>query len=172
VDSTWAAIRTKVHVVITTIPLIDRLAKNIKDNVTFEVFLGKNQVELINRVFHLPGTRSLESNFFKAVIEKPKIFDLYMVPKWVWEEYWDMRLRLTKEALQTLRGVTEMDNRDDYYPVKDAAHLLDVSPNTVQQAISRGVYRGKKFEGLLHILIEDLNSYLKAKGKDPFIHDT
>ena len=59
VDAAWAVIRTKVGVVIVTIPVLSRLAKNVKDNITFEVFVGRNQMEQIRRVFYLPGTRSI-----------------------------------------------------------------------------------------------------------------
>jgi len=167
IDATWAAIRTKVNVIITTIPLIDRLAKNIKDNLTFEVFIGRNQLELINRMYHLPGIRSVESNFFKVSIEMPEPFDLYKVPEAVWRRYWKKRLRLTQEALEVLRGVTDMEDDEGYMPVKDAAAEAGVSATTLQQHISRGVYRGKKFKGILYILIEDLNLYLKTKDIPP-----
>jgi len=151
VDSTWAAIRTKVHVVITTIPLIDRLAKNVKDNVTFEVFLGKNQMELINRVFHLPGIHSIESNFFKVTVETPSTFDLYLVPQWVWDEYWAMRLKLTKEALTTLRGATDMEDFDNYIDVWSISKKISVSANTLQQMGSRGLIPTQKIAGQLCI---------------------
>ena len=170
VDSTWAAIRTKVHVVITTIPLIDRLAKNVKDNVTFEVFLGKNQMELINRVFRLPGTQSIESNFFKVAIERPSKFDLFFIPPDIWARYWKMRLRLTKEALSSLRSSTDMENVEGYIPVLEASLRardmgIKLSPTTLQQNISRGVLRGTKISDQLCVLEEDYLLYLETKAR-------
>lgn len=164
IDATWAAIRTKVAVVILTIPLITRLAKNLRDNITFEVFLGRNQKEMMKRVFHLPGLDSIQTNFFKITVEWPSKFDLYKVPPGVWRDYWAMRIRLANEAIATLKGATNMDNLEGFMPVKDAATIAKLNPNTLQQAISRGVYRGRKINGLLHILLEDLNQYLEGKG--------
>lgn len=155
VDEVWAAIRTKVAVIILTIPLIDRLAKNLKDNVTFEIYLGRNQKEIIKRWFYLPGTRDREANFFKLNVEWPGLFDIYFVPKWVWDEYWSMRLRLTGEAVGMLRRVTDMDE-EGYTPILDAVEVLKISPNTLQQMVSRGVVRGRKIGGLLHVFEEDI----------------
>lgn len=168
IDSTWAVIRVKVPIVIVTIPLVNRLAKNIRDNLTFEVFLGRNQNELIRRVFHLPGTRKLESNFFKIILEQPTPFDLFFVPKWVWDRYWEMRLTLTDEALVVLEGEVDMDEVDGYIPVLDAAEMLKasgkkVSPNTIQQSISRKVLRGRTIKGQLCILEEDLMRYMEVE---------
>lgn len=168
IDSTWASIRTKVGIVITTIPLSDRLAKNIKDNVTMEVFLGKNQMELVYRIFRLPGFRSLQANFFKAMVEEPERFNLYDVPAWVWNRYWVMRLKLAREALETLKGVVEVDG-SNYISCLDAGGILKISPNTVQQMISRGTVRGRKIKGVMSILDEDMERliplYKEIKGR-------
>lgn len=167
VDSVWAAIRTKVGVIILTIPNVVRLAKNLKDNLTFEVYLGRNQKEMIKRLFYLPGLDSLTPNFFKITVEYPGVFNLYDVPPWAWAKYWKMRLRLTNEAIATLKGATNMEDTTDYIPVKDAALHARLNPTTIQQAISRGVYSGHKINGVLHILREDMNEYLDIKGKPP-----
>ncbi|UCD44745.1 MAG: hypothetical protein JSV27_11640 [Candidatus Bathyarchaeota archaeon] len=150
---------------IVTIPLINRLAKNIRDNLSFEVFLGKNQKELIKRVYFLPGIERQQANLFKIIVEKPARFDLYMVPEWVWKRYWEMRLDLTEEALATLEGTVDMEELEDYVLVKDAASHAGLNPNTIQQAISRGIYRGRKVGGLLAIHREDMNDHLEIKGK-------
>ena len=156
IDSSWAAIRTRCSVIMTTIPLIDRLAKNIKDNVTFEIFMGRNQMEMINRVFHLPGIGTLESNFFKVGIERPKQFDLYKVPRDVFKQYWEMRETLTEEALENLDRVTDPEDTEGYTSVLQAARDLRISPNTLQQMISRGIVGGRKIKGRLHVLNDDL----------------
>lgn len=170
IDQTWAVIRTKVGVVVVTIPLINRLAKNIRDNLTFEVYLGRNQNELIRRVYHLPGTRRMESNFFKIIIEEPTPFDLYFVPKWVWDRYWEMRLDLTDEALAVLEGTVDMEELEGYIPVLDASDLLRehgkrISANTLQQSISRKVMRGRTIGNRLCVLEEDLYRFAGIETK-------
>lgn len=168
IDSTWAAIRTKVHVILTTIPLIDRLAKNLRDNVTLEVFLGKNQMEIINRCYHLPGIKRMESNFFKVTIEKPAPFDLFMVPQWVWDIYWKKRLKLTKEALQNLRKATNMESIEGYITVIDAAEIafterVKYSASTIQQDISRGIIEGQKINGILCVSEDGFRKIMRQK---------
>ena len=151
IDSTWAAIRTKVAVMIVTIPLINRLAKNVKDNVTFEVFLGRNQKEIIKRVFWLPGTERPEANYFKVTAEWPEPFDLYKVPLPIWTRYWTMRLKLTREAIENLRGVAEPEDLEEYVTVWDVAKDVSVSANTLQQMGSRGLIPTKRIGRRLFI---------------------
>ncbi len=152
IDSVWAAIRTKCSVIVTTNPLIDRLAKNIRDNVTFEIFVGRNQMEMVNRVFHLPGIGKLESNFFKIGVGKPKIFNMLEdVPKDVFKQYWEQRIQLTQEALNTLDQVTDSGDIEGYMNLIDASNILHQSPNTLQQMISRGIMQGRKINGILCI---------------------
>jgi len=139
VDEVWAAIRTKVAVVVLTIPLVNRLAKNLRDNLTFEIYLGRNQKEIINRIYHLPGLDDIHSNFFKVMVEWPESFDLYKVPANIWWKYWAMRLRLTREALENLKGVTNMENMDEFTPVWEIAKELTISANTLHQMGSRRI---------------------------------
>lgn len=172
IDATWAAIRTKVHVVIISIPNLSRLAKNVKDNLTFEIYLGKNRKEQVRRIFRLPGTKSIDSNTFKPILGKPKTFDLYQVPKWVWDRYYTERQRLANEALATLRGVTDMEEIENFVPITEARKLcrqydVEWSISTLQQHVSRGVLKGQKLGGVLHIDKEWLLETLKAeKGID------
>jgi len=170
IDSAWAAIRTKVAVAILTIPLITRLAKNLRDNITFEVFLGRNQKEIIKRIFHLPGTERIESNLFKVTAEWPEAFNLYKVPKPIWTRYWKKRLKLTREAIETLKGAADMEDTEGYLPVLDAALKVresghKITGTTIQQNISRGVMRGRKFKGQLYVFEKDLNKFLESKQK-------
>jgi len=149
IDAAWAAIRTKCNVIALTIPLIDRLAKNIKDNITFEVYTGRNQMEYAQRYVRLPGIGTTESNLFKIVIEEPATFDLYAVPNDVFKKYWEMRLRLTEEALEKLDMTVAAEDMENYIPVAEAAVKLEMSANTLQSYISRGVYDGRKVKGIL-----------------------
>lgn len=165
IDAAWAAIRTKCNVIIMTIPLIDRLAKNIKDNITFEVFIGRNQLEAIRRIFHLPGMRGSESGYFKLVVEDIRSFGLYDVPIEVWKKYWDKRLQLTQDALAKLDTTIDKDDMTGYISVMDASEKLDLNPNTIQQMISRGVVEGRKIRGILCMNIEYFDRLYNQKRK-------
>jgi len=168
IDAAWAAIRTKCNVIGITIPLIDRLAKNIKDNVTFEVYIGRNQMELTQRIVRLPGIGQMESNLFKIIVEKPEVFDLFAVPKDVFKEYWGMRLQLTEEALQKLDLTVAVEDMENYVPVSAAAVQLKMSANTLQSLISRGVYEGRKVKGILCLTrkaYDELETERKLIGK-------
>lgn len=151
VDSAWAAIRTKVNVIILTDPIIDRVAKNIKDNLTFEVFMGRNQMEIIYRLFRLPSFNRVESNFFKVALEEPARFDLYKVPKDIWKQYWEMRLELTEEALERLAQTSDIEDIEGYTPVLDVALELKLSPNTISQMISRKILKGRAIGDTLYL---------------------
>lgn len=166
IDSAWAAIRTKCNIIIVTIPLIDRLAKNIKDNVTFEVFIGRNQKEMINRIFRLPGLEQLETNFFKATIEAPKVFDPYEVPKDVFKEYWEMRLTLTEEALEKLDSTVESEDMEGWITALEAADLpIGKSANTLQQMASRGTIRGRRINGRFCVWQEDIDHLVEQADR-------
>jgi hypothetical protein len=155
IDSTFAAIRTKVNVILASLPIIDRCAKSIKDNATFEFFLGRNQMELPFRLFRLPGLRQIESNFFKVQVQKFSQFDLYDVPKDIWDRYWLRRIKLTREALTNLKETTDMGEDEDYMPILDAAKMIEMSPNTIQQMGSRGIIETKKIRGKLWVFRDD-----------------
>jgi len=162
IDSSWAALRTKVNVIDLNCPLIDRAAKNIRDNVTIENFIGRNQVELIERYIRLPGLKRVASNFFKAQIEPLKRFDIYDVPTDVFEEYWEERLRLADEALEKLGNVYTKDeiDLDKYVPIHVAVKDLGISPHSIMRMSSQGSIRTHKFNGLLHIKLEDYEKVL------------
>jgi hypothetical protein len=163
IDSTFAAIRTKVNVILASLPVIDRCAKSIKDNATFEFFLGRNQRELTYRLFRLPGTRQIESNFFKIQVQKFSQFDLFDVPIDIWNRYWTRRINLTREALTNLKETTDMGENENFMPVLEASLLVEISPNTIQQMGSRGVIETKKIKGKLCVSRADI---LKVKQLD------
>lgn len=93
----------------------------------------------------------MDSNLFKVIVERPESFDLYTVPPWVWERYWTMRLDLTDEALAGLRGVTDMEDLENYTLVWEVAKRLSVSANTLQQMGSRGLIPSQRIGGKLCI---------------------
>ena len=151
VDAVWTVLRVKASVITLTIPNITRLVRNIKDNISFEVFLGKNQTELVERIVRLPSFSRLESVLKKVLIEGPRPFRLFDVPKDVFKQYWDMRLNLTEEALDMLEKTSEPESLEGLVPVFDVAEALGLSPNTIQQMISRGVVGGRKVGSLLYL---------------------
>lgn len=167
VDSTFASIRTKANVILASLPIIDRTAKNIKDNTTFEIFLGRNQMEVQYRLFRLPGLRQIESNFFKVQLQPFRRFDLYEVPIDIWKIYWRRRVKLTKEALESLKASTDMGDDPNYIPILEASRIYregtnrKLSVNTLQQMGSRGIIETKKIKGRLRVNIDDLNKLIE-----------
>ena len=150
---------------------ITRLPKNIKDNISIEAYIGRNRLEQIRRVYRLPGTRSIDSNLFKPILERPHHFDLHAVPEWAWKIYDKKREAMANKALGTLRGVTDMEDETDYTPVLDLGINLGLSPNTLQQMVSRGVAKGKKVNGLLRVHNNFVDKILKIYGdKDASQH--
>ena len=63
----------------------------------------------------------MDTNLFKVIIEQPDRFDLFEVPKWVWEKYWIMRLKLADEAIAGLKGVIDLEDLENYTPVWEIA---------------------------------------------------
>lgn len=172
IDAAWTAIRTKCSVVTLTIPLIDRLAKNLRDNVSIEEFLGRNQNVLSERYIRLPGIRDrLESNFRKVQIEPIHRFNLYDVPTDVFRQYWEqMRLPLTEKALDGLAKTVglEVGEVEGYIPVLDAIEEVDLSPTVLTQLCARGTVRKKRVGGLLYVNREDferVKKYYQAKDQ-------
>jgi hypothetical protein len=159
----WAVIRTKVAIVVVNIPLFLRLAKNVRDNLTFELYVGRNKMVQTRRIFYLPGTQYLGENLFKPIIQKPKKFNIYDVPQWVWDRYWEMRLNLTEEALRNLEEVTDMEDITNWIPVIDAANELGFAVTTVMQSCSRSAVVGRKVNGVFCISKDGFEKLKKNK---------
>ena len=156
IDSTFTVVGTKCRVIVVNIPNLTRLAKNIKDNATFEIFVGKNKKRMMKRIFRLPGIRSMDMNLFKIDIEPPSDFDIYKIPAWAWVQYEDKRVELAKEALKVLKAVTNMEELEGFISVTDAVklcrkHGLNWGVSTLQQNCSRGILTGQKVNGKLCI---------------------
>lgn len=151
IDSMMAVIRTKCAITLITIPNITRLPKNVKDNVTFEVFVGKNRKVQIRKIFRLPGQKRIDSNIFKPIIQRPRIFDLYAIPNWAWKKYEEMRQEIANKALANLKQATDMEDVTEYTPVWELAKTLTINANTIQQMGSRGIFATKMVNGVLCI---------------------
>jgi hypothetical protein len=167
IDSAWAAIRTKISTVTTNNPLIDRVAKNIKDNISIEVYLGPNQAMQAERFCRIPGIRKVESFFFKVLIENSAKFDYSVVPPDVWKEYWDLRLRLADEAIQKLDDAYEKEPEDlsQYIPVYEIFDQEIATPSKVLTYASRDLITIVKVGGKRYIHKDDVEHVLKAVKK-------
>lgn len=167
IDSMMAVIRTKCAITLITIPNITRLPKNVKDNVTFEVFVGQNRKVQIRRIFRLPGQKRIDSNLFKPIIQRPRIFDIYDIPNWAWRKYEAMRQEIANKALANLKKATDMEDADDFTEVWKLGGQLSVSANTLQQMGSRGIIPVKMVNGTLCVpnefVPELLNRYPKKE---------
>ena len=109
IGEAWHAIRTKVNVIVPTLPVLDHLPKNVKDNITVEVFIGRNQNVLIRRWFRLPSLRPHQDSFLvRLPIEPVHKIDLYEVPFDVFARYWARRLELTNQATNEIGKVLDL----------------------------------------------------------------
>ena len=150
VDALWASLRVKVSTVTLTIPNISRLAKNLKDNVSHECFLGPNAVEQVQRIVRLQSFNKMEAETFKVLIEKGP-FEPYKVPRDVFSEYWEMRLTLTEEALDLMDDATGPGSTEGYTQVWDVAGMCSLNPNSLQQMGSRGTIPTVKIGNVLYL---------------------
>lgn len=169
VDALFAAIRTKASVVSCNNVVIDRAPKNVKDNISIEIFSGRNQMLMTQRICRLPSFDSIESYFFKIPIEKPHIFDWTVVPKDVWDEYWELRLTLAEEALSKLGEAykDEVGAMDEYVSLYDIVDQEIATPAQVQSYASRDMITVVKIAGKRFVLKEDVEHILKRLCKKP-----
>jgi hypothetical protein len=168
IDSMMAVIRTKCAITLITIPNITRLPKNVKDNVTFEVFVGKNRKVQIRKIFRLPGQKRIDSNIFKPIIQRPRIFDLYAIPNWAWKKYEGMRQEIANKALANLKEATDMEDATEYTPLWEAAKFLSINANSLQQMASRTTVPSKKVNGRICIpneFMDELKAAFPIKDK-------
>lgn len=161
VDATWAAIRTKVRVMVLNCPLIDRIGRNVKDNITIEVMLGRNQVEQIERFVRLVGLKHLESNFFKIQVEPLHRFDYHQVPKSVFDEYFDLRKEIADYAIHKM-GKAYKDEaalmKDMVTPFQIMADI-PIPPNTLHDMIRRHFLPHEKVNGKIYISNSDYEKF-------------
>jgi len=172
IDSMFAVIRTKVALVYITIPNITRLPKNVKDNVTFEKFVGKNRLVQTRKVYRLPGTKDINSNLFKPVIGKPCFFNIFDIPAWAWKRYEKMRKNIANEALATLKGVVNMEDVEGFLTLPDAVKYvrdngLKWGIQSIQQMASRGIIPKQMVNGEFCIQEDVLRKIIEAETYRP-----
>jgi len=168
IDSTFTVVGTKCRVIICNIPNVSRLAKNIKDNATFEIYVGKNRKRMMKRLYRLPGLKTMDMNLFKIDIEMPSQFDIYKIPSWAWKLYEAKRLELANEALNILKASTNMEDLEGYIPVFEAVKFareagMKWGIASIQQWISRGVLEGQKVNNQLCVTRASLLAAIESE---------
>ena len=161
IDSAWAAIRTKIKVVVLNNPLIDRIGKNVKDNVTLEVFLGRNQVELIERFIRLPGLKHLESNFFKVQVEPLHKFNYRYVPRDVFKEYFSLRLEIAEFAIQKMSRIfkDEAALMEDMVTPFQIMAEVPIAPTSLNDLIKRNFIPHETVNGKIYVAKKDFEVF-------------
>jgi len=165
VDGAFTVLGTKAKIIVTNIPNLTRLSKNIKDHLSFEIFIGKNKKRMLRRVFRLPGLRSPNMNEFKADVEAPSRFDIYQIPAWAWVRYEKRRFELARDVFKVLGETVDIDNPEGHTGVWEASKLCSLNPNSLQQMGSRGVIPMEKINGILHISDEVYDELFSEYGK-------
>jgi len=168
IDSTFTVVGTKCRIIICNIPNVSRLAKNIKDNATFEVYLGKNRKRMMKRLYRLPGLKTMDMNLFKIDIELPSSFDIYDIPAHIWRQYESKRIELANEALGVLKAATNMEDLDGYITVFEAVKMAKAEGmhwgiSSIQQWVSRGVLVGQKVNNQLCVSEVSLLAAIEAE---------
>ena len=164
IDSAWAAIRTKTKVMVLNCPLIDRLGKNVKDNITIEAMIGRNQTVQIERFVRLIGLKQLESNFFKVQIEPLDTFQYEEeVPKDVFDEYFDLRKEIADYAVhkmgQAMKNEAALQG-DMMTPFQVMAEV-GIAPTSFTDMLRRNVIPNEKVNGKPYIKKSDVEELKK-----------
>ena len=169
IDSMFAVVRTKVSCVFITIPNITRLPKNVKDNITFEMYVGKNRKAQIRKIFRLPGQRNINSNLFKPIIQRSIVFDLFAIPAWAWKRYEGMRKNIADKALANLKGATNMEDMEGYITLPEAAVVVKDNGLrwgilSLQQMASRKIIKKQEIKGVMMVELVSLLAAVKAEN--------
>jgi hypothetical protein len=173
VDGAFTVLGTKAKVIVTNIPNLSRLSKNVKDHISVEVFIGRNRKRKIMRVFRLPGMKHIDMNTFKCDIELPSNFDLYRIPKQYWDRYESKRIQLAKDVFTRLGEKVEMDHPPEgYISLPDAIRLarsngLSWGISTIQQGGSRGAWKKVRVAGYAFIERDSFMKVVEAEQYKP-----
>jgi hypothetical protein len=169
VDAAWAAIGTKITVMVLNNPLIDRLGRNIKDNITLEVYLGRNQVEQIERFVRLPGLRQVESNFFKIQVEPLHVFDWRYVPSDVFKQYFDLRLEIADFAIKKM-GKAFKDEAAILSDMLNFRMIMNehiIGPASLLNYMRAGFLAGEKIDGKFYVAKKDWEKFKQDLENTP-----
>jgi hypothetical protein len=164
IDSAFAAIRVKASVIIVTTPTMNRVPAVLRDHCSLEVFIGRNQVFLAERIFHSPMWDKLRSRLTKILIEGPRPFDMYDTPTPIYRRYYTRREDLTEDTLNQLGDVApeDFDNLDNYIWVWDVAKLCSLSPASITQLGSKGTMPTKRIGDKLYLPKEFMDELIEV----------
>jgi hypothetical protein len=167
IDSAWAAIRTKIKVVVLNCPLIDRIGRNVKDNISMEVFLGRNQVELIERYVRLVGLKHLESNFFKVQVKPLHVFDWRYVPRDVFQQYFNLRLEIAEFAIQKMGKAFKDESvlLEDMVTPFQIMNEVSIAPSTLNDMLRRNFIPSEKINGKTYVRKADFEEFKKLQER-------
>lgn len=162
IDSLFACARTKTNVIACNSPVIERIPKNIRDNISIEIFTGRNQRVMTERICRLLSFNKLESYFFKIPIEPPYEFDWRLVPPDVWAEYEELRNRLTEETIQKLGEAYKDESlaAEDGMPLHDIIAQGIATPGQLNSYCSRDFISMYKVGGERYISRKDVENFL------------
>lgn len=171
VDAAWAAIRTKIKVMLLNNPLIDRLGRNIKDNITIECYIGRNQVEQVERCIRLPGLKTIESKFFKILVEPLHQFDYTYVPKSIFKEYFELRKEIADFAIQRMGKAFKDESAllEDMMTPVQIMNEISIAPSSLNDMIKRNFIPHEKINGKLYIPKKDFEDFKKCYLNNPRI---
>jgi len=117
---------------------MNRVPKVLRDYCTLEVFIGRNQTFIAERIFQFPKWDRLESQLTKILIEGPRRFNMYDTPTPIFKRYWNDRLDLTEHTLEMLSSSAPSESTEDMISIWEASKLCSLSPNSIQSMSSRG----------------------------------
>jgi len=164
IDSAFAAIRTKISTMTTNNPNINRVAKNIKDNISIEEFMGPNQTYTSERLCRIIGIKHVDCTFFKVPIEDRVSHDWKRVPSDVWKEYWDLRLQIADQAINVLdQAYSETEGSEGLITIRDAVKTYGLTMKKILSYTTRGVIQITKKSGESYLKLEDVE-LLQAEG--------
>lgn len=173
VDSAFTVLGTKARIIITNIPNINRLTKNVKDHMTVQIFIGRNKLREILRVFRLTMKNRTNMSEYLGQLEKPTKFDIYAIPEWAWRIYEDRRIKLAQDVFESLSTQVDQDHAPEgYISVAEAVKLardngLNWGVSTVQQGGSRGLWKKASSGGFMFIEKESFEKMIEAEAYRP-----
>ena len=167
IDSALAAIRTKCNVLVVTTPHIERLPANVRANATLEIFLGRNQTMLCERICKLPSYYNLTGFLTKVQVEPLRRFNLFDVPYEIYQRYEDSRIKLADDAIDNLDSLIDTTQFDagNWISILDAAEEQSLSINNLNQMIKNKIVRTTEFNDMTYIWKEDSEKVGKIKGR-------
>jgi len=173
VDGAFTVLGTKARCIVTNIPNLSRLSKNVKDHISCEIFIGRNRKRKLMRVFRLPGLKHIDMNTFKCDLELPSGFDLYNIPAWAWTRYESRRFTLARDVFDALGETVEQDKPPEgYMSIPEAIKVardggLNWGGSTIQQGASRGLWKRAKAAGYLFVERESFLRVMEAEKYKP-----